>query len=150
MRALVSCLAVFNLCFVAEAARAADDPAQAGTRWVGSIKGAKPERVGKRIVTKLQSTEATLVIRSRDGKDYTADFFWGKNSGIAVKGTINDKGSVTMRAVKDLKETNSTDLVDNARLQGTFKGEQFIGRYIVPGNDARSGEIKLELQKPGK
>jgi hypothetical protein len=125
----------------------AEDLAQPGTQWVGSIKRANPERRGKKVGIKLSSTDAKLVIRSRDGKEFAADFFWGKEDGVAVKGTLDKDGDVVFRATKDLKKTESRDLVDNARLQGRFKGDQFFGRYIIPGNDARSGEIKLELQK---
>jgi hypothetical protein len=148
LRAAISLLVVGL--FIGGTATWAGDLAQPGTRWVGAIKRANPERAGKKIVTKVSSTEAALVIRNRDEKEFTADFFWGKDDGVGVKGTIEKNGSVTFRVVKDLKKTDSKDLVDNARLHGSFKNEQFIGRYIIPGNDARSGEIKLELQKPEK
>jgi hypothetical protein len=150
IRALVSGLVLAGGCLCGVVCQAADDLAQPGTRWVGSIKTANPEGAGKKQRVRMRSTDATLIIRSRDDKEFTADFTWGKESGVAVKGTIDKKGSVVFRATKDLRKTESDDLVDNARLQGTFKGEQFIGRYIVPGNDARSGEIKLELHKPVK
>lgn len=148
-RLLFVCV-LFGGMFSAALDARAEDLAQPGTRWIGSIKRANPERVGKKIVNKLSTTEAALVIRSRDDKSFTADFFWGKEDGVGVKGTIEKNGSVVFRVIKDLKKTESNDLVDNARLQGSFKDDQFIGRYIIPGNDARSGEIKLELQKPEK
>ena len=67
---------------------------------------------------------------------------------VRVEGTIDKTGLADFRVTKRLKGAEAGDIVDNARHHGRFKDDEFTGKFIVPGNDARGGEIKLKLQKP--
>lgn len=154
MRVLVACLAIFSLCVAADAVRAAEDLAQPGTKWVGVRKTADPKDKGKKKgKIKYTSTEFELHIKTRDGKEFTGETRQGKGNDVRIKGvagTIDDKGVADFRVTERLKGAKADDIVDNARHHGTFKGEQFVGYFLIPGNDVRGGEIELKLEKPEK
>jgi hypothetical protein len=129
----------------------ADDLAQPGTRWVGSIKKADPEGKGKKRRIKLTSSEYVLIIKTREGKEFTGEVLRHKGQKITeVAGTITDKGIADFRVAKRLKGATADDIVDNGRHHGSFKGEEFNGYFIIPGNDARAGEVNLKLEKSVK
>lgn len=151
MRAVSLYSLMFLIClgFGVSNGLAAEDEVQPNSRWVGSIKIANPEGRGKKKKVKLTSEEYVLIIRTRDGNNITAEVHQDKGQKISqVSGTINEKGIADWRLTERGKGTKAKDLVDNARAHGTFKNGEFKGYFIVPGNDARGGEIELKLVKP--
>jgi hypothetical protein len=130
---------------------AADDPVQPGTRWVGNVKKADPEGKGKKKRIELTSVETTLIVKSRSGKEFSGEMRVGKEKDpriTEIAGTIDEKGVADFRVTERLKGAKADDVVDNRRYHGTFKDDQFQGKWIVPGNDPRGGTIELKLEKP--
>lgn len=146
-------LLIGGMLVLAEESRA-DDLAQPGTRWVGNKKTADPKDKKKnRGEIKYSSTEFVLIIKERDGKKFKGETRQGKEKDQRVKtveGTISEKGVADFRVTERLKGATADDNVDNFRHHGTFKDDQYIGKFTVPGNDLRWGEINLTLEKPDK
>uniref|UniRef100_A0A7C2K0V4 DUF5666 domain-containing protein n=1 Tax=Schlesneria paludicola TaxID=360056 RepID=A0A7C2K0V4_9PLAN len=147
MHRLLSLLVGGLILFAAESR--AEDPAIAGTRWVGSAKVADPEGKGKKKKVRLTTTEYVLIILSRDGEKFTGEVHRDKGRRVVqVEGKIDNKGITDFRVTRRLKGAEADDIVDNARHHGRFKDDEYTGKFLIPGNDARSGEIHLKLQKP--
>jgi hypothetical protein len=128
---------------------AADDLAQPGTRWFGSLKKANPEGKGKKQKVQLTSTEFLLIIQTRDGEKFTGEVHRDKGRRVVeVAGTIDKTGLSEFRVTRRLKGAERDDIVDNARHRGRFKDDQYTGKLLIPGNDTLYGEVKITLQKP--
>ncbi|HET6424251.1 MAG TPA: hypothetical protein VFG20_11245 [Planctomycetaceae bacterium] len=148
-RLLVLGLLCLGACLQQAPCHAAEDELQPNSRWVGSIKTANPEGRGKKKRVKLTSSEMVLIIKTREGKEFTGESHKDKGQRVhKIAGTINEKGIADWRVTERGKGATADDVVDNARIHGTFKNGEFKGYFIVPGNDTRGGEIELKLVKP--
>jgi hypothetical protein len=54
---------------------------------------------------------------------------------------------VRFTAGKDLRGESLGDLVGNARFEGKLGEKVLRGRFAIPGNNARFGEISLKLKE---
>jgi len=131
-RAVCGLFSLSVMLAVAPSVSVADDPAQPGTRWVGSAKRANPERDGKKVRVEYASTELALTIKTRTGKEFTGQFRVGpgKDARVGeVGGTIDEKGVADFRITKRSEKGTVNDTVDNWRCHGTFKDDKFIGKF---------------------
>lgn len=125
-------------------AAAADDLAPAGSRWEGSVKTVEVN-MGR---SKFSSIDCSLLVRSRDGDKFTGEFWCDNNrKGLVIHGTIDKKGTMRFTVTKEIRGEWRKDLVDNAAFLGKAKGKEIEGRFGIPGNNARYGEISVKLKE---
>jgi hypothetical protein len=130
--------------FLAAPPGLAEDLAQPGTSWEGSVKLVEVEK-GR---PKFSSTDSRLVIRTRDGDKFSGEFWCATNSrGLAIEGSVDKKGTVRFKVTKEIRGEWRKDLVANAAFLGKLKDKEIAGRFGVPGNNARYGEIRVQLKE---
>lgn len=124
----------------------AEDHAQPDSVWVGSMKtlntiDGKPQ---------VNTYDCRLAILKRDGAKFTGEYWWANDArGIGIEGIV-EKGGMRFTATKELKGEGVNDLINNVRISGRFRGKgmkELQLKYVVPGTQARSGEIVVKLKE---
>jgi hypothetical protein len=118
------------------------DPLQDGTVWEGTYNRVEVLPNGRR---RELNWDSKLKITERDGKDFKGELWLHKEElGMEVKGTVSERGVVTLKFAKEIKGDWRGDVVGKIRAGGSIKGKKLVIDLTIPG---KPFQAKLRMEK---
>lgn len=117
------------------------DALESGTVWEGTYNRVEVLPNGRKHELNWDSK---LKIAERDGKEFKGELWLNKETfGMEVKGTVSERGAVTLMYTKEIKGKWRGDVVGKIRVGGSLKGKKLVLDLMIPGK-AFGAKLRME------